>query len=280
MSQVNYGLKLGKGDYVLTKIGVLYEDQLSGYLSMKQSGKLEKDDEQLKLYNLSNNMSTTELIVLSVLTFACESITGSLRNKSFECSDRVTACCFSDGLFTPRSFYRSMLGLSLKVNDRGFRLIENIPMINEFEYENVDDDQCRSYLRYKIDDSKKAKEIYRRGKNSVYEKTVKEALKKAGFELQIKDGYLTLFLDVGSNLISSTRMAGRKPCRSGVKFSEVIYMQQTLKVKDIIEKLGMSKSSYTRHNRKMKNSYYYKQLDQSRLNDEEYLQSVDGNSDF
>lgn len=124
MSQVNYGLKLGKGDYVLTKIGVLYEDQLSGYLSMKQSGKLEKDDEQLKLYNLSNNMSTTELIVLSVLTFACESITGSLRNKSFECSDRVTACCFSDGLFTPRSFYRSMLGLSLRVNDRGFRLIE------------------------------------------------------------------------------------------------------------------------------------------------------------
>lgn len=66
-------------------------------------------------------------------------------------------------------------------------------MINEFQYENVDDDQCRSYLRYKIEDSKKAKEIYRKGKNSTYEKTINDALKKAGFELQIKDGFLTLF---------------------------------------------------------------------------------------
>ena len=153
-------------------------------------------------------------------------------------------------------------------------------MINEFQYENVDDDQCRPYLRYKIEDSKKAKEIYRKGKNSTYEKTINDALKKAGFELQIKDGYLTLFLDVGNNVISSTRMAGRKLKRSRVKFSDVIQMQQTMNVAEIIEKIGLSRATYTRHNRRMKNTYYYKQLDKSRLNDKEYLESVRGNMEF
>lgn len=75
-------------------------------------------------------------------------------------------------------------------------------------------------------------------------------------------------------------MAGRHKKQTGVKFSDVVLMQQSMTSKEIAEKLGLSSSSYTRHNRKMKNSYYYKQLDQSRLNDEEYLQSVDGNSDF
>ena len=153
-------------------------------------------------------------------------------------------------------------------------------MINEFQYENVDDDQCRPYLRYKIEDSKKAKEIYRKGKNSTYEKTINDALKKAGFELQIKDGYLTHFLDVGNNVISSTRMAGRKLKRSRAKFSDVIQMQQTMNVAEIIEKIGLSRATYTRHNRRMKNTYYYKQLDKSRLNDKEYLESVRGNMEF
>ena len=153
-------------------------------------------------------------------------------------------------------------------------------MINEFQYKNVDDEQSRIYLRYKIDDSKKAKEIYSSGKNSNYEKTIDEALKKAGFELQIKDGYLTLFLDVGNNVISSTRMAGRKLKRSRVKFSDVIQMQQTMNVAEIIEKIGLSRATYTRHNRRMKNTYYYKQLDKSRLNDKAYLESVRGNMEF
>lgn len=153
-------------------------------------------------------------------------------------------------------------------------------MINEFQYENVDDDQCRPYLRYKIEDSKKAKEIYRRGKNSTYEKTINDALKKAGFELQIKDGFLTLFLDPGMNFITSTRMAGRKLSETHVKFSDVVYMQQTMKVKEIVEKLGMSRTSYYRHEKRLKNSFYYRNLDKSRLDDKEYLQSVDGNWSF
>lgn len=153
-------------------------------------------------------------------------------------------------------------------------------MINEFQYENVDDDQCRPYLRYKIEESKKAKEIYRKGKNSTYEKTINDALKKAGFELQIKDVFLTLFFDQSANFITSTRMAGRKPSKTYVKFSDVVYMQQTMKIKEIIEKLGMSMSSYYRHDRIMKKTYYYKELDKSRLNDIEYLKSVDGNWSF
>lgn len=153
-------------------------------------------------------------------------------------------------------------------------------MIYEFQYEHVEDDQDRPYLRYKIEDSKRAKAIYSRGKNSTYEKTINEALKKAGFELQIKDGFLTLFFDPGKNIITSTRMAGRKLKRSRVKFSEVILMQQTMTVAEIIEKIGLSRATYTRHNRRMKNTYYYKQLDKTRLNDKEYLESVRGNMEF
>lgn len=75
-------------------------------------------------------------------------------------------------------------------------------------------------------------------------------------------------------------MAGRKPSKTYVKFSDVVYMQQIMKIKEIIEKLGMSMSSYYRHDRIMKNTYYYKQLDKSRLNDKAYLESVRGNMEF
>ena len=68
--------------------------------------------------------------------------------------------------------------------------------ISEFQYDNVENDAGRIYIRYKIEDSKKALDIYRKGKNETYIKKIKEALAKAGFELQIKNGYLTLFLDV------------------------------------------------------------------------------------
>lgn len=75
-------------------------------------------------------------------------------------------------------------------------------------------------------------------------------------------------------------MAGRKPSKTYVKFSDVVYMQQIMKIKEIIEKLGMSMSSYYRHDIRMKKTYYYKQIDKSRLNDIEYLKSVDGNWSF
>lgn len=152
--------------------------------------------------------------------------------------------------------------------------------ISEFQYDNVENDAGRIYIRYKIEDSKKALDIYRKGKNETYIKKIKEALAKAGFELQIKNGYLTLFLDVGDNLVKSSRMAGRHKKQTGVKFSDVVLMQQSMTSKEIAEKLGLSSSSYTRHNRKMKQSGYYSQLDKSRLNDKEYLESVRINLEF
>ena len=127
---------------------------------------------------------------------------------------------------------------------------------------------------------KKLKRYTERVRIQLTKKTINDALKKAGFELQIKDGFLTLFFDQSANFITSTRMAGRKPSKTYVKFSDVVYMQQIMKIKEIIEKLGMSMSSYYRHDIRMKKTYYYKQIDKSRLNDIEYLKSVDGNWSF
>lgn len=110
--------------YSLTKIGLLYEDQLSGYLSLKKNGKLDKHENQSAIYHLPDKMSTTELIVLSVLTYASESIIGISHSKTFDYSNRKSIACFSDDIFTPRSFYRSILGLSLRSNEKGIRLIK------------------------------------------------------------------------------------------------------------------------------------------------------------
>lgn len=110
--------------YSLTKIGLLYEDQLSGYLSLKKNGKLDKHKNQSTIYHLPDKMSTTELVVLSVLTYASESIKGISHSKTFDYSNRKSIACFSDDIFSPRSFYRSILGLSLRSNEKGFRLIK------------------------------------------------------------------------------------------------------------------------------------------------------------
>lgn len=110
--------------YALTQIGLLYGDQLSGYLSMKKNGKLDKTEEQACIYHLPDNMSTTELMVLSVLTYACECINGVSHSTSFDYLNRKLIACFSDDIFTPRSFYRSILGLSLRSNDQEIRLVK------------------------------------------------------------------------------------------------------------------------------------------------------------
>lgn len=64
------------------------------------------------------------------------------------------------------------------------------------------------------------------------------------------------------------------------KYSDVVFMLQTMTDKQICEKIGMAQATYYRHKRELKNTDYYKLLDQNKLTDKDYLESVKGNYPF
>ena len=69
-----------------------------------------------------------------------------------------------------------------------------------------------------------------------------DSLRKAGFHLLVEDG-----------------------------------MMQSLKDKEIAEKINMPIATYYRHKKRLTSSAYYTALDQNKLDDMQYLQSVSGN---
>ena len=48
----------------------------------------------------------------------------------------------------------------------------------------------------------------------------------------------------------------------------------------IADKIGMKIATYYRHKKKLRESKYFKELDQNRLDDREYLESLKGNLVF
>lgn len=64
------------------------------------------------------------------------------------------------------------------------------------------------------------------------------------------------------------------------KYSDITLMLQTMTDKQICEKIGMPPTTYYRHKKELKNSSYFKVLDKNRLEDKEYLESIDGNVPF
>lgn len=59
-----------------------------------------------------------------------------------------------------------------------------------------------------------------------------------------------------------------------LRYSDIVYMLQTMSGKATAQKLQMSLSTFNRRKKRMLESDYYKQLDRNRLNDLEYLNSV------
>ena len=64
------------------------------------------------------------------------------------------------------------------------------------------------------------------------------------------------------------------------RYSDIVLMMQTLRDKELADKIGMKISTYYRHKKAMKESSYYKSLDPDRLRDSEYLKSVKGDFAF
>jgi hypothetical protein len=117
-----------------------------------------------------------------------------------------------------------------------------------------------------------------------------------GIELEIKNEregkVLSIWTKPEYHLERNTRNAGRRKTfalqknQDGeslsefYKYSDVVYMMQSKKDDEIMEILGMAAATYYRHKKTMKESEYYKNLEQSKLADQDYLKSVEGDYIF
>ena len=135
-------------------------------------------------------------------------------------------------------------------------------------------------LRYDVKDHK-----YSEDSNAENVELMKEALEKVGFYLSVEDGVLSLSMMSGSYATVTTRNAGRRKTfawKNGdiLRYSDIVLMMQTMTDQEISDKIHMKIATYYRHKKEMRESDYFKSLDQNKLRDEEYLKSVKGNYGF
>ena len=122
-----------------------------------------------------------------------------------------------------------------------------------------------------------------------------KAMKDAGFIIQTTDeGIVVIAVNTYSFRQVQTRNAGR--CKSFgevdyresgygggkdfCRYSDIIWMSQSMTDQQIADKIGMKIATYYRHKKKLRESKYFKELDQNRLDDREYLESLKGNLVF
>lgn len=155
--------------------------------------------------------------------------------------------------------------------------------MNKYEMEQFARDEykdCR--LQYNITED----DFYKKSNNQNYEK-MKEALNQVGIMLSVENSSLRLSIFPEKYIRAKNRHCGKKKsvawnndCSDFFKYSDVVYWIQTLKDPDVAAKLGMPIATYYRHKKALKESDYYKSLDKNRLEDKEYLDSVEGNRIF
>lgn len=137
--------------------------------------------------------------------------------------------------------------------------------------------------------------------NSKNFEAVQKALNDVGVYISLDNNELYISIMESSYLRNKNRNAGRRkkiisdPNAQEVlelhngesltmnrtwRYSDVIFMLQTMTDKEICEKIGMAPATYYRHKKDLKNSYYCKSLDQNKLTDKEYLEGVNGNLAF
>lgn len=116
---------------------------------------------------------------------------------------------------------------------------------------------------------------------------VQKLLADVGVKLVIKErpdfNLLRIIVD-NDYTNKKTRKAGRKTKTStytvcdgmecAYKYSDIVYMMQTMTDKDIAIKIDMPIATYYRHKRKLMQSQYYQQLDPDKLQDELYLKNM------
>lgn len=127
-------------------------------------------------------------------------------------------------------------------------------------------------------------------KNKANFEAVKTALYDVGVYISLDDDELYISIMQDRYLRTKNRNAGRRKKIAASrdshnnlflwKYSDVVLMMQTMTDKEICEKIGMAIATYYRHKKNLKNTVYYKSLDKNKLNDKEYLESVEGNRAF
>lgn len=142
-------------------------------------------------------------------------------------------------------------------------------------------------LRYKLQKGDDYSELHRKN----YEK-MKKALEAVGIWLNVEDDELRLSIYPEGYVRTKERNAGRRTrsvwkkeeMEKGnyelYKYSDIVFMMQSMKDQDIADKIGMPIATFYRHKKAMKASNYFKKLDLNRLSDKEYLDTVAGNFGF
>lgn len=148
----------------------------------------------------------------------------------------------------------------------------------EKDYENL-------RLCYEVKDS----QLHKKQNEENFD-TVKKLLEEVGVWLDIKDGKMYISIFASQFLRAKNRYAGRrdKICsyhdKNGkikfYRYSDIVFMLQTMTDKEIAEKIDMKIATYYRHKKKLKESEYFKSLDLNKLQDKNYLESQEKNFSF
>lgn len=118
---------------------------------------------------------------------------------------------------------------------------------------------------------------------------LKNILEEVGVRLYLKNmgenSFFSITLDKDVYQSKKSRGAGRH-FRKGTKsddmyedlklpatWADVVYMMQTMSDKEIAAEIDMPIATYYRHKKRMKESKAFQNLDQSRLQDKEYLEN-------
>lgn len=128
---------------------------------------------------------------------------------------------------------------------------------------------------------------------------IKSLLESYNINFDIKNDILSISYDPETVKYYTTRNAGRKPKRiivnstqnnpetnqnkrdfNAYKYSDIVYMAQSMNDKELFEYLSMPRPTFYRHKKKLLESSYFEQLDRTRFEDLDYLRSVPGDTYF
>lgn len=139
---------------------------------------------------------------------------------------------------------------------------------------------CR--LHYKIVSEGKVAE--NNAKN--FEK-MRKALEAVGVRLSMENGELSLEICPEGYIRAKNRNAGRRKKFAWnreryevYRYSDIVFLSQIMKDKELAEKIGMPIATFYRHKKALRESDYFQSLDLNRLREKEYLESMPGNYSF
>lgn len=143
-------------------------------------------------------------------------------------------------------------------------------------------------LHYKVEDDPR----FRMENEACYEE-IKKLLEDVGCYLKLEDGILSISLRTSSNSVymqKRKRNSGKKKRlfrnmdssnpSDYLKFSDIVYLMQSMTDKAIFTKHNIPIQTYYRHKKRLLESIYYKSLDTEKMNNIEYLESKECNYYF